>query len=193
MKSALVSVLILLTAATTAFADGANSLLFFSFEGARQNGYAGVGWIEAPAGLDGSGPVFSGEMGVGDEWRSHGSIMAGWRQVYGRATMTLLGGVEIGSQARFKASGDLWWDDAGWMATTRGEWTSDHASWRTAGGWRNTGTWPWIGPEISSKGDGLRLGAHATGITLPGKFESRVSAGWTSGDPYGELSLWRRF
>lgn len=193
MKAVLVSLMLLLTTSTEAFADGATSLLFLSLEGARDAGYAGAGWMEAPRGLASSGPVFLVELGIGEGSQSRGTAMAGWRFSSGRTVATLLGGIEAGTRMRPKASADLWWDDAGWMATARSEATPDNASWRAAGGWRSEEKLPWIGPEISYKNDGLRLGAHATGLQLPGSFEARASSGWAGGDAYGELSLWRRF
>lgn len=193
MKALSVSALMFLATASTAVADNSTSLLFMSFEGARDARYAGVGWIEAPRGLDNSGPVFLVELGAGDEWRSHGSAMAGWRHISGRTVTTLLGGVEVGSRIRPKASADIWWDDAGWMATARAEATTDHESIRLAAGWRSEQVLPWVGPEVSYKNDEFRFGAHATGIQLPASFEARASSGWSAGNVYGDLSLWRRF
>ena len=193
MKAVLASVLLCLTTSATAFADSATGLLFISLEGSHESRYGGVGWMEAPRGLDTSGPVFLVELGIAQNSRSHGATMAGWRHASGRITTTLLGGIEFGSKVRPKASADIWWDDGGWMATTRGEATSDDASWRGAVGWRGVETLPWVGPEVGYKDDEFRFGAHATGIKLPVSFEARASTGWSAGHAYGELSLWRRF
>ncbi len=193
MKAVLASLLLYLTTSSLAFADSPTGLLFLSLEGAQNSRYGGIGWMEAPRGLDNSGPILLVELGAAQGWRSHGAAMAGWRHASGRTTTTLLGGVEFSAKLRPTASAGIWWDDAGWMATTRAEATTDDASWRGAVGWRSVETLPWAGPEVSYKDDEFRFGAHATGIKLPVGFEARTSTGWSAGNVYGELSVWRRF
>jgi hypothetical protein len=193
MRPSTLAATLLLLSAPPATAGEATGLLFLSAEAPPGGGYGGIGWMAAPLGLDRSGPVLSVEAGRSLAGRWGMSAMAGWRLSRGRVTATVLGGAEVGGSARPKASADVWWDDAGWMATARAQATPDYLSWRAAAGLRPAEGMPWIGPELSSTGGGLRLGAHATGVALPGGFEARVSAGWSAGGAYGELSLWRRF
>ncbi len=180
-------------AAAPGVAGEATDLFTLYAETAPGGAYGGSGWMTAPRGLDASGPVLSIEVGrsLGDAWG--GSALGGWRLSSGRVIATALGGVEIGRSVRPKASADLWWDDAGWMATARAQATPAAAAWRVATGWKPMESLPWLGPELSSVGDGLRIGAHATGVGLPGGFEARTSAGWSAEGGYAEISLWRRF
>lgn len=190
MRPSTLAAALLLLSAPPATAGEATGLLFLSAEAPPGGGYGGIGWMAAPLGLDRSGPVWSVEAGrsLARGWGM--SAMAGWRLSRGRVTATVLGGAEVGGSARAKASADVWWDDAGWMAQARLQATPDYAAWRLAAGWRPSDGMPWVGPEV---GDGLRVGAHATGIRLGLGVEARASAGWQGRGAYGELSLWRRF
>jgi Cellulose biosynthesis protein BcsS len=205
LKRALLTFAILTLSAVaplSAQGDQATDLLFFSADLMSERNYAGVGWLHAAYGLDLSGPVFSAELGR-TQWNSaDGQVAVGWRFVESRVWLTLLGGVEAVSQSapsiKPVGSVDFWWEpSAGWMASAQVQAATDYVSWRVAVGLKAQEDWPWIGPEARSSASAPRLGAHATGLELPGGLEARVSAGisWRRDyvGPYGELSVWRRF
>lgn len=191
-------VLCVCLAALPAHAQEARSLLYFSGEIAHASGYAGAGWLQAPRGLDLSGPVFAAELGFSRDRDTRAAAMAGWRFKRGRAFLTVLAGIEAGPAVRPVAAADLWWEPTpALMATARIQATHDHLAWRAAAGLRLSESGAWIGPELAASEKRLRSGIHVTGIRLPFGFETRLSAGTVLDEPrralYGELSVWRRF
>ncbi|MBB3810011.1 hypothetical protein FHS81_002099 [Pseudochelatococcus contaminans] len=174
-------------------AGDARHLMYASVDATADGGYGGIGWMMAPNGLDHSGPVFSAETGRSLTPENRAAAMAGWRVSTHKTIVTLLGGFEAATTLRPVASADVWWDNAGWMATGRVQATTDYASWRIAIGRKASERLPWIGPEVSSAGEESRFGAHVTAIRLPAGVEARASAGWSKRGAFGELSLWRRF
>lgn len=174
-------------------AGDATDLLFFSADLHRGEGYGGAGWMHAPSGLDADGLVFAAEIGRPYGGDPRAAALAGLRFVSGRVIATGLAGIEAGPEVRPVASADLWWDEAGLMASARVQASPAYVSARAAFGWRPLESWPWLGPEFGWADQAPRLGLHATGLRLPYGFEARTSAGWLPGGAYGEVSLWRRF
>jgi len=179
-------------------ADPATDLLFFSGDLISGRGYAGGGWMHAFSGLDASGVIFSVEGGRPQGVMAYGAGQVGWRFVTNGIYLTFMGGLDAEPRLHPLASADLWWEPAqGWMAQARFEASTEWVSWRAATGWRPSDAWPWIGPEVASSAEWPRVGAHATGLKLPGDAEARVSAGASWGQrragPYCEVSIWRRF
>ena len=200
-RSALLCVLSSVALAA-AHADGAADLVFFSGDLMSGRNYGGVGWLHATSGLDSSGPVLAAELGSDPLGWSDGQATAGWRLAENHAWITFLAGVEIDPRnaPAFHplAVADLWWEPApAWMVAAQIQATPAYASWRIAVGLKPQENWPWLGPEAGSNAGEPRVGLHATGLSLPGGVEARVSAGvsWRCGrpGPYGELSVWRRF
>lgn len=202
LRLAFSCVLALLASVAVARGEGATDLLFFSGDLMSARSYGGVGWLHAASGLDFSGPVFSVELGRPELGLADGQVAAGWRFSQSRVWITLLAGAEVDPEyapaVRPLASADLWWEPAtGWMTAAQIQATPDYVSWRLAVGLKPAENWPWIGPEAGSSASEPRVGLHATGLRLAGGFEARASAGvsWQCRrpDPYGELSVWRRF
>jgi hypothetical protein len=196
--SALAGLALLFASLLSTRADQATNLLFFSGDLLSGRGYAGGGWMHAFSGLDASGVILSVEGGRPQGVMAYGAAQAGWRFVENGIYLTVMGGFDAEPRLHPLASADLWWEPArGWMAQGHFEASTGWVSWRVATGWRPSETWPWIGPEAGSVAEWPRLGAHATGIKLPGGAEARLSVGasWGQGraGPYCELSLWRRF
>lgn len=170
----------------------AADLIFASAEGKpKGEAYAGLGWMSLPDVK--AGAVLSFEMGASQDG-ARMAVQGGWRLSMGRMIATVLGGVEqSGLTVGAVGSADLWWDKGGWMATARMQSGTDYTSWRTAFGNRLAGEGPFVGPELSSTGEGVRLGMHATGLHVFGGIEARASAGTSLRGDYAELSLWRSF